>query len=94
MLNEELRRVTERTGGAASAESRALFALVEGLRPVLLKHRLFEHRLRDEVQEEGHGSGDEDSPRSLPPHKKLPEDTTLTLANPATNPTANPAVTL
>ena len=67
MLNEELRRVTERTGGAASAESRALFALVEGLRPVLLKHRLFEHRLRDDVQEEGHGSGDEDSASSLRP---------------------------
>ena len=73
MLNEELRRVTERTGGAASAESRALFALVEGLRPVLLKHRLFEHRLRDDVQEEGHGSGDEDSASSLRPRKEPPE---------------------
>ena len=73
MLNEELRRVSERTGSSTSAESRAVFALVEGLRPVLLKHRLFEHRLRDDVQEEGHGSGDEDSASSLRPRKEPPE---------------------
>ena len=94
MLKEELRRVTDLTGSSTSAESQAVHALVEGLRPVLLKHRLFERYLGDDVQEEGNDSGDDDSPRSLPPHKKLPEDATLTLANPATNPTANPAVTL
>merc|ERR1740139_1478226 len=89
MLKEELRRVTDLTGSSTSAESQAVHALVEGLRPVLLKHRLFERYLGDDVQEEGNDSGDDDSPRSLR-HRKQPEDNKLTLATPAANPAANP----
>merc|ERR1740139_1575954 len=92
MLKEELRRVTDLTGSSTSAESQAVHALVEGLRPVLLKHRLFERYLGDDVQEEGNDSGDDDSPRSLR-HRKQPEDNKLTLATPAANPAANPVAT-
>ena len=67
MLKEELARTRERTGSKTSVESEAVLALVEGLRPVLAQHHLFERRLRDGAAGEGDDSGDDEG-------KPLPDE--------------------